>query len=199
METTRLLLLFSLVLFGAYTEHQGEKTMRKIHANETKQKQYKQEMKEEDAIFIRRAMELSHVALADGHGHPFGSVVVKDGKIIGEGWNRTAVLHDPSAHAEVEAIRDASKNIVSNNLAGSTLYASAQPCPMCLSLIYLTGIEKVYYCIPGKDMEAMDARLSVEHIYQELAKPSSERSVPEIPILPEEVEKNVGLYKVHYP
>lgn len=199
MDTTRLVLLFSLVLFGAYTEHQGERTMKKIRANETKQMQYRKEIKDEDAVFIRRAMELSHIALTDGHGHPFGSVVVKDGKIIGEGWNRTKLLHDPSAHAEVEAIRDASKNIVSNNLAGCTIYTSAQPCPMCLSLIYLTGIEKVYYCIPGDTMEAMDVHLRVDHIYRELAKPQIERAIPEIPILPEEVETHVGRYKVHYP
>jgi guanine deaminase len=199
MDTTRLVLLFSLVLFGAYTEYQSEKTVKKVRVNEKKQMQYRKEIKDEDAAFIRRAMELSHIALADGHGHPFGSVVVKDGKIIGEGWNKTKVLHDPSAHAEVEAIRDASKNIVSNTLAGCTIYTSAQPCPMCLSLIYLTGIEKIYYCIPGETIEAIDAGLGVEYIYKELAKPQIERALPEIPILPEEVEKSVGRYKLHYP
>jgi guanine deaminase len=199
MDTTRLLLLFSLILFGAYTEHEGEKTMKRIHANEIKKKRYRKDMKDTDAIFMVRALELSHVALDDGHGHPFGSVVVRDGKIIGEGWNKAKVLHDPSAHAEVEAIRDACKNIASTSLAGSVIYASAQPCPMCLSLIYLTGIEKVYYCIPGDTIEAMDSRLGVEHIYRELAKPPLDRTIPEIPILPEEVDKNVGRYKVHYP
>ncbi|MFD1002662.1 nucleoside deaminase [Ohtaekwangia kribbensis] len=173
--------------------------MKRIHANEIKKKRYRKEMKDTDAIFMVRALELSHVALDDGHGHPFGSVVVRDGKIIGEGWNKAKVLHDPSAHAEVEAIRDACKNIASTSLAGSVIYASAQPCPMCLSLIYLTGIEKVYYCIPGDTIEAMDSRLRVEHIYRELAKPPLDRTIPEIPILPEEVDKNVGRYKVHYP
>jgi tRNA(Arg) A34 adenosine deaminase TadA len=70
---------------------------------------------------------------------------------------------------------------------------------MCLSLIYLTGIEKIYYCIPGETIEAIDAGLGVEYIYKELAKPQIERAIPEIPILPEEVEKSVGRYKVHYP
>lgn len=199
MDTTRLLLLFSLILFGAYAEHEGEKTVKKIQAHETRKKQFKKEMKDEDVVFMRRAMELSHIALGDGHGHPFGSVVVQEGKIIGEGWNKAKVLHDPSAHAEVEAIRDACKNVGSTDLTGSVIYASAQPCPMCLSLIYLAGIEKVYYCIPGETIEAMDSRLGVEHIYQELSRPQRERSVPEIPILPEEVEENVGRYKVHYP
>ena len=199
MDTTRLLLLFSLVLFGAYAEHEGEKTMKKIQANETRKKQHRKEMKDTDAIFMKRALELSHIALGDGHGHPFGSVVVQDGKIIGEGWNKAKVLHDPSAHAEVEAIRDACKNIASTRLEGAVIYASAQPCPMCLSLIYLTGIKKVYYCIPGDTIEAMDSRLGVEHIYHELAKPQLDRTVPEIQILPEEANKNVGRYKVHYP
>lgn len=199
MDTTRLLLLFSLIIFGAYTEHQSEKTMKKIQLNEARKKRDRKEMNNDDAVFMRRALELSHIALEDGLGHPFGSVVVMDGEIIGEGWNKAKVLHDPSAHAEVEAIRDACKNVASTSLTGAVLYTSAQPCPMCLSLIYLAGIEKVYYCIPGSVIEAIDSRLKVQHIYQELAKPQLDRSVPEIQILPEEVDKNVGRYKVHYP
>lgn len=199
MDTTRFLLLFSLVLFGAYTEHEGEKTVKKIRANETRRMRYKKEVKDDDTIFMRRAIELSHVALSDGHGHPFGSVVVQEGKIIGEGWNKVKVLHDPSAHAEVEAIRDACKNIASTRLEGCTIYTSAQPCPMCLSLIYLAGIEKIYYCIPGETIGALDSRLGVEHIFWELSRPQFERSVPEIPILPGDVEENVDRYKVHYP
>lgn len=199
MDTTRFLLLFSLVLFGAYTEHEGDRTVREIRASEARQIQYKKEMKDDDTLFMKRAIELSHIALGDGHGHPFGSVVVQEGKIIGEGWNKVKVLHDPSAHAEVEAIRDACRNIASMNLKGCTIYTSAQPCPMCLSLIYLAGIEKVYYCVPGETLEVLDSRLGVEHIYQELSRPRSERSVPEIHILPDEVEENVDRYKVHYP
>lgn len=199
MDTTRLLLLLSLIIFGAYTEYESEKIMKKIQLNETRKKRDREEMNSDDAIFMRRALELSHIALEDGHGHPFGSVVVKDGEIIGEGWNKAKVLHDPSAHAEVEAIRDACRSVASTSLAGAVLYASAQPCSMCLSLIYLAGIEKVYYCIPGDTIEDVDSGLKVQQIYQELAKPLLDRAVPEIQILSEEVDKNVSRYKVHYP
>jgi guanine deaminase len=199
MDTTRLLLLLSLIIFGAYTEYKSEKIMKKIQLNETRKKRDREEMSSDDAIFMRRALELSHIALEDGHGHPFGSVVVKDGEIIGEGWNKAKVLHDPSAHAEVEAIRDACRSVASTSLAGAVLYASAQPCSMCLSLIYLAGIEKVYYCIPGDTIEEVDSRLKVQQIYQELARPPLDRAVPEIQILSEEVDKNVSRYKVHYP
>jgi hypothetical protein len=66
-------------------------------------------------------------------------------------------------------------------------------------LIYLSGIEKIYYCVPGETMEVLDSRLGVEHIYQELSRPQSERTVPEIRILPGDVDENIGRYKVHYP
>jgi guanine deaminase len=197
MDTTRLVLLFSLVTFGAYIGYESESAAKRIQANEVRKTKHRKAMEDANAVFMRRALELSHIALDDGHGHPFGSVVVKDGRIIGEGWNKAKVLHDPSAHAEIEAIRDACKNIASSRLTGAAIYASAQPCPMCLSLIYIAGIEKVYYCIPGNVIETLNYRLGADHIYRELAKPPWDRTIPEIPILPGEVDENVGRYKTY--
>lgn len=193
MPSTKLIILFALVLFGAYTEHEADKTVKKIRSNRERMKQ-RNETSATDHEFMKRAIALSDVAVRDNHGHPFGSVVVKDGRIIGEGWNKTRILKDPSAHAEVEAIRDACKNLDASDLSGSIVYASAQPCPMCLSLIYLTGIEKVYYNIPLAGIKTINEALSVDHIYEELTKSPGERTIPEIQIMVEEAGQYPGNY-----
>src|SRR5690606_30266015 len=110
----------------------------------------------------------------------FGSVVVKDGEIVGEGWNQVRHTHDPSAHAEMLAIRDAAQRLGTPVLDGCVVYASGQPCPMCLSLVYLAGIRRVYYCIPGEVMAQLNPMLSVEHIYTALAMPQNERPIAEV-------------------
>lgn len=193
MPSIKLIILFALVLFGAYTEHEADKTVKKIRSNRERMKQ-RNETSATDHEFMKRAIALSDVAVRDNHGHPFGSVVVKDGRIIGEGWNKTRILKDPSAHAEVEAIRDACKNLDASDLSGSIVYASAQPCPMCLSLIYLTGIEKVYYNIPLAGIKTINEALSVDHIYEELTKSPGERTIPEIQIMVEEAGQYPGNY-----
>lgn len=193
MPSIKLIILFALVLFGAYTEHEADKTVKKIRSNRERMKQ-RNETSATDHEFMKRAIALSDVAVRDNHGHPFGSVVVKDGRIIGEGWNKTRILKDPSAHAEAEAIRDACKNLDASDLSGSIVYASAQPCPMCLSLIYLTGIEKVYYNIPLAGIKTINEALSVDHIYEELTKSPGERTIPEIQIMVEEAGQYPGNY-----
>lgn len=149
----------------------------------------------EQRQFMRRALDLSYFGLEQNHGNPFGSVVVRDGTIIGEGWNRVHELNDPSAHAELMAIKDACTKVATPALPDCTIYASGQPCPMCLSLIYLTGIAKVYYCIPGDRTAAMDASLSVSHIYHAIALPHHERPIPEMQVMPEEIEKAIARYQ----
>lgn len=144
---------------------------------------------------MHRAIELSYFGFGHNHGTPFGSVVVKDKAIIGEGWNRVRQLHDPSAHAELMAIRDACAKLATPALPGCIIYASGQPCPMCLSLIYLVGIEKVYYCIPGERTASMDPRLSVSHIYEAIALPQDQRPVPEIQVMSQEIETAISRYE----
>lgn len=149
----------------------------------------------EQQQFMNRAIELSLFGFGHNHGTPFGSVVVKDGAIIGEGWNRVKQLNDPSAHAELMAIRDACAKLGTPTLQGCIAYASGQPCPMCLSLIYLVGIERVYYCLPGERTASMDPRLSVSHVYRALATPQHERPIPEIQVMSEEIEGIIGRYE----
>jgi guanine deaminase len=193
MSSIKLAILFSVVLFSAYAEYEAGKAVKKLKMSRD-QRQVDKTTSAADHEFMNRALELSQNALRDNHGHPFGSVVVKDGKIIGEGWNKTQLLKDPSAHAEVEAIRDACKKLSDGHLQGSTIYTSAQPCPMCLSLIYLTGITKVYYCIPHSKIEEYNQDLSVDYIYEELRRPQNERIIPEVQILAAEADKYIESY-----
>jgi len=192
MSSIKFPILFIFVLFGAYVEYDSGKFVQKLKMS--KRQELNEKTSAADLEFMKRALELSQHALRDNHGHPFGSVVVKDGKIIGEGWNKTNILKDPSAHAEIEAIRDASKKLSDGDLKGSTIYASAQPCPMCLSLIYLTGITKVYYCIPHSKIVEFNPDLSIDYVYEQLSRPENERTIHEVQLLDAEADKYLRSY-----
>ncbi len=124
--------------------------------------------------FIEEAIDLSAKSIENGGG-PFGAVVVKDGKIIGKASNGVTLLNDPTAHAEVLAIREAAKTIQSFDLSGSVIYTSCEPCPMCLGAIYWAGITDVYYANTRYD--AAKIGFSDQFIYDELALPVADRQV----------------------
>ena len=125
--------------------------------------------------FMLRAIELS-ISSANGTGGPFGCVIVKDDKIIAEGSNKVTFSNDPTAHAEIVAIREACKKLNAFNLSGCDLYASCEPCPMCLSAIYWARIDKVYYANTRSDAHKID--FSDALIYEELNKSIKERKIP---------------------
>jgi len=129
-----------------------------------------------DAKFMRRAIELSQQNVQSNNGGPFGAVVVKNGKIIGEGANQVLATNDPSAHAEVVAIRAACRALNAFQLSGCEIYASCEPCPMCMGLIYWSRPDRVYYANTAADA----ARIGFDDakIYRELAMPAAERSLP---------------------
>ena len=114
--------------------------------------------------YMKVAKELSEDNLKTNAGGPFGACVVKDGKIIGKGSNHVLKNSDPTAHAEIMAIRDACRNIGSYDLSGCELYTSCYPCPMCLSAIIWSNIKKVYYGNTAKDAEKIGFR--DEYIYE---------------------------------
>ncbi|MBR5420612.1 MAG: nucleoside deaminase [Lachnospiraceae bacterium] len=95
--------------------------------------------------FMKEALKEAYEGIEKKHGGPFGSVVVRDGKIIGRGHNRVLLYHDPTAHGEMEAIRDACRNVGDHDLSGCTIYTTAEPCPMCLGAILWANISKVCY------------------------------------------------------
>ena len=111
-----------------------------------------------------------------GHGGPFGAVIVKDGAIVGEGWNEVLRSNDPTAHAEVVAIRNASRLLETYDLSGCEIYSSCEPCPMCLGAIYWSRIGRVYFAVNRHDAAGIEFR--DEHIYEELARPLDKRELP---------------------
>ncbi|RKD19544.1 tRNA-specific adenosine deaminase [Pelobium manganitolerans] len=136
---------------------------------------------------MRQAIALAEKNLETFAGGPFGTVIVKDGKVIAAAANTVNQDNDPTAHAEVNAIRQACKKLKQSDLKGATLYTSAEPCPMCLSAIYWANIAEVYYGNLKED--AKWAGFSDEFIYDELAKPIAERALKFHRLLPSESMK----------
>ena len=124
--------------------------------------------------FMKRAIDLSEHSIEEGGG-PFGAVVVKNGEIIADGTNRVTADNDPTAHAEVQAIRKACARLGTFDLEGCEIYASCEPCPMCLGAIYWSRMRRVYYANPREDAAAI--RFSDQDIYDEMARPLSERRI----------------------
>ena len=129
----------------------------------------------DDNKFMQMAIDLSVENVANGGG-PFGAVIVKDGEVIATGVNRVTANNDPTAHAEVSAIRAACQKVSDFQLKGCTIYTSCEPCPMCLAAIYWAGISRIFYGNTAQDAEAID--FSDKFIYDEIALPKEKRSIP---------------------
>lgn len=125
--------------------------------------------------FIEKAIELAQQSVHEFHGGPFGAIIVKDNNIIGQGYNRVTTANDPTAHAEIEAIRNACHSIGSYSLEGCTLYSSSEPCPMCLSAIYWARIERVYYA--STYQQASKVGFDDQYIFTELNLPHQEKNL----------------------
>ena len=123
--------------------------------------------------FMRRAIELAREGVDENRGGPFGCVVVKDGEIIGEGFNQVTSTNDPTAHAEVVAVREACRRLNSFQLDGCTIYTSCEPCPMCLGAIYWARPAKIFIAATRED--AALAGFDDEYIYTELSKSNEHR------------------------
>jgi guanine deaminase len=125
--------------------------------------------------FLIEAIRLSKENITDGLGGPFGAVIVKDGRIIGEGKNEVLESNDPTAHAEIQAIRNACKHSGSYDLSGCEIYSSCEPCPMCLSAIYWARIDTIFYANTKKD--ASEIGFDDDFIYKELSLPEDKRKI----------------------
>lgn len=135
---------------------------------------------ETDKIFIKMACKLASDNI-DNDGGPFGAVIVKDGEVVATGCNRVTASNDPTAHAEVSAIREACRKCETFKLDDCVIYSSCEPCPMCLSAIYWAGISKVYYANTKLDAAAID--FDDNFIYEEIAKSYEHRSIPFIRVV----------------
>ncbi len=127
-----------------------------------------------DKLYLRKAFEKAKEGIENGGG-PFGAIIVKDDKNIAEAYNRVVLNNDPTAHAEILAIRQASAVLSTHNLEDCTLYTSCEPCPMCLGAIYWSGIRKVFYSSDRTDAEA--AGFSDKLIYNEIMLDPSKRKI----------------------
>jgi tRNA(Arg) A34 adenosine deaminase TadA len=125
---------------------------------------------------MRRAVALSAEKMRAGLGGPFGAVIARDGEIIAEGHNQVTSNLDPTAHAEVVAIREACRRLGVFSLQGCEMYTSCEPCPMCLGAIYWARLDRVYYANTRTDAAAIG--FDDDHIYRELDKPIDDRAVP---------------------
>jgi tRNA(Arg) A34 adenosine deaminase TadA len=132
-------------------------------------------MTEQDEQFMRRAIELAQAGVDANAGGPFGAVVVKDGRVIAEGCNRVTSTNDPTAHAEINAIRNACKALGSFQLEGCVIYTSCEPCPMCLGAIYWARPEKVFFACTRAD--AAEIGFDDQFIYDEIEKKFEDRQV----------------------
>jgi guanine deaminase len=150
-------------------------------------------MMENHKTFMLEAIRLSEAGMKDGHGGPFGAIVVKDGKIIGSGFNRVLSSNDPTAHAEVTAIRDACKNIGDFQLNDCIIYTSCEPCPMCMGAIYWARPKAVYYANSRSD--AADIGFDDDFIYTEIALPLENRKLPMIQLLRAEALESFKIWK----
>ena len=147
---------------------------------------------EKDNEYMRRAIALADESVRHGGG-PFGAVIVKDGVIIAEGSNSVTILNDPTAHAEVSAIREACRRLGTFHLDGCTIYTSCEPCPMCLGAIYWAGIKQIFYGNNRKD--AADIGFADDFIYEELERPLEARRLPIRPLLREEAQESFHLWE----
>ena len=141
-------------------------------------------MKKEQNEFMRQALVLARENLEARNGGPFGCVIVKDGKVIGRGYNQVLTHNDPTCHAEVVAIRDACQELGTYHLEGCEIYSSCEPCPMCMGAIYWARLARLYYSASRHD--ATEAGFDDRHIYEELEKDIEQRRIPGIKLLEQE-------------
>ncbi len=137
-----------------------------------------------EKLFMRRALELARENIDAGTGGPFGAVIVRAGDIVAEGRNRVTSSNDPSAHAEIVAIRSACARLDSFRLDGCEIYTSCEPCPMCLGAIYWARLDRIYFA--NSRAEAAETGFDDAVIYDELALPLDRRRVPAVRLLADE-------------
>lgn len=149
------------------------------------------ENRAEHEKFMKIAIDLANLSIETGGG-PFGAIVVKNGEVIARGSNSVTKLNDPTAHAEVQAIRNACSELNTFNLEGCVVYTSCEPCPMCLSAIYWAGIERVYFANTRQD--AADIGFDDSLIYNEIPLAHSKRKIPAEQFMREEAIETFRLW-----
>ena len=142
--------------------------------------------------FMREAAQMAHENVLAGRGGPFGAVIVRKGEIVGRGTNVVTSTNDPTAHAEVTAIRDACRRLHTFTLAGCEIYTSCEPCPMCLAAIYWARLEKIFYA--NTRVDAARIGFDDDFLYREITLPHDQRSTPILPLPSDEAAATFKLW-----
>ncbi len=149
---------------------------------------------EQDKVFLRQAIALAVKNVESGTGGPFGAVIVRAGEVVAEAGNSVFTTNDPTAHAEVNAIRAACQRLKTFRLEGCVLYTSSEPCPMCLAACYWAHFDRIFYAAKAED--AARAGFDDALLYRELALPVSERALPAEEMLREEAQAGFAAWDV---
>ena len=144
------------------------------------------------ATFMRRAIELARQGMLAGDGGPFGAVITRGDEIIGEGWNRVLADHDPTAHGEVSAIRDACRKAGTHDLTGCEIHTTGEPCPMCLGAIHWARISRIHYGFRIEDAER--GGFDDTKFYSSFARPAGNSPIPATQVLPNEAAALIDEY-----
>lgn len=143
--------------------------------------------------FMRHAIALATENVTSGRGGPFGAIVVREGEVIATGVNLVTASNDPTAHAEVTAIRNACRSLATFQLDGCDVYTSCEPCPMCLAAIYWARCRTIYFGNTAED--AAKAGFDDSFLYGEMKKPRSERTIPIVQMLPDEARVSFAAWR----
>jgi len=143
--------------------------------------------------FMRQAIQLATENVTSGRGGPFGAVVVRDGQVIAFGANEVTSDNDPTAHAEIVAIRRACRIVGDFSLQGCSIYTSCEPCPMCLAAIYWSRMDAIFYS--GTAADAADAGFDDAFLYEELKRPMAARTIPSYPLLAERGRESFDVWR----
>jgi tRNA(Arg) A34 adenosine deaminase TadA len=142
--------------------------------------------------FMREAADLARRNVIAGHGGPFGAVIVRGGKIVGRGTNLVTSTNDPTAHAEITAIRHACRELGTFSLAGCEIYTTCEPCPMCLAAIYWARLEKIFFANTRED--AAKIGFDDDHLYREIPLPHDRRTLPIHALRSDEAQATFNLW-----
>ncbi len=179
----KFIILLLFLFYGSYATLVVKTDSKQQRALQKKAMQLRKGLTEKDFAFMNMIINEDDADLKEGHASSSGSVIVKNGKIIGRG---KGPLGDPIAHAEVQAVSDAHSHLGTTSLNGCVLYSSAQPCPMCLSLLYLTNVEKIVYFMSSDTASGTAVQSLNQRVYNELIRHPSERTIPEVRLFPED-------------
>jgi tRNA(Arg) A34 adenosine deaminase TadA len=184
----KFLLLLTLLLMGAYVNHNAASRTEQHKRRQQRLAKLKASATAEDYAFMKKVLHASTKFMGAVNSTPSTSLVVNDGEIIGEGSDRSAQLNDPSAHAELEAVKAACKYMGATTLEGSVLYTSSKPCPMCLALLYMVEVERIVYYLPADSTPTETANASNRRIYEALKQDPAYRPIPELVLHPSDLE-----------